>query len=96
QQLIRGGGYAYAKVDDRAPLLSDGREIISVYARIPATHQEALSHFDEVRVMDVDQEHVCVMGNIRLSELALMLGDGRDGFQVIALPHLSGPKQDVR
>ncbi len=95
QQLVRGGGYAYSKVNDRAPLLSDGREMIAVYARIPATHQEALSHFDEVRVVDVDQEHVCVMGNIRLSELALMLGDGRDGFQVIALPHLSGPKQDV-
>lgn len=93
QQLVRGGGYAYAKVDEHAPLLSDGRESIAVYARIPATHQETLSYFDEVRVIGVDGEHVRVTGNIALAELALLLGDGREGFQVVALPHLSDPKR---
>lgn len=93
QQLVRGGGYAYAKVDDHAPQFSDGHEIIAIYARIPATHQEALAHFDELLIIDVNEEHVTVTGSISLSELTLLLGDGRDGFQVVALPHLSGPKQ---
>lgn len=91
QQLVRGGGYAYAKVDDHAPLLSAGRERIAVYACIPATHQEALSHFDQVRVIDDGGEQVCLTGTLALAELTALIGDGREGFQVIALPHLWDP-----
>ncbi len=88
-QLIRGGGYGYAKVNARAPSLSSGEERLHVYARIPATHQELLARFDTVRPVDASSERVRVTGTIALNELALLLGEGRDGFQVIALPHLS-------
>lgn len=90
QQLVSGSGYAYAKVGERAPTLSEGLGPIAVYARLPATHQEALARFDNVRTIDSDADHVRVTGTISLSELGLLLGEGRDGFQVIALPHLSG------
>ena len=89
QQLIRGGGYGYAKVNAHAPPLSSGEERLHVYARIPATHQELLARFDAVRPIDASPERVRVTGTIALNELAQLLGEGRDGFQVIALPHLS-------
>lgn len=86
QQLVRGGGYGYAKVNGHAPGLSSGEERIAVYARIPSTHQELLARFDRVRHMEGTPGSVRITGTIALSELALLLGDGRDGFQVIALP----------
>jgi homoserine dehydrogenase len=89
QQLIRGGGYAYSKVSEHAPRLSSGEERIEVYARIPVTHQESLARFDRVRAVGSAPDAVCVVGTIALSELAYLLGNGREGFQVIALPHLS-------
>lgn len=90
QQLIRGGGYGYAKVNDQAPMLSGGKQRLDVYARIPATHQELLARFDTVRPIDSSKEFVRVTGMIAMDELRTLLGEGRDGFQVIALPHLSG------
>lgn len=89
QQLLQGGGYAYAKVNVRAPEPSFGDQRILVYARIPATHQELLALFDKVRSLESSADAVRVVGWITLSELSLLLGDGRDGFQVVALPHLS-------
>lgn len=87
QELVRGGGYAYSKVDGRTPVLSqDG--CLEVYARIPVTHQELFARFSRVRPIDRSAEFVRVTGTISLDDLALLLGDGRDGFQVIALPHL--------
>jgi homoserine dehydrogenase len=96
QRLIRGGGYAYAKVNERAQRLSFGDERIGVYARIPATHQELLARFDTVRPMDATAGSVRITGTIALAELALLLDEGRDGFQVIALPHLSRPEEGER
>ena len=93
QQLIRGGGYGYAKVTAQSPALSNGDERIQVYARIPATHQELLARFCAVRPIDASPERVRVTGTITLGELALLLGEGRDGFQVIALPHLSADRE---
>jgi homoserine dehydrogenase len=95
QQLVRGGGYGYGKVNEHAPRISFGDERIDVYARIPVTHQEALARFDMVKTIDASAEHVRVTGRIALEELASLLGNGRDGFQVIALPHLS-PDSDKR
>lgn len=89
QQLIRGGGYGYAKVNEHAPSLSSGEERLEVYARIPTTHQELLAQFDLVRPIDASADHVRLIGTIALAKLSLLLGEGRDGFQVIALPHLS-------
>ncbi|MEO8066326.1 MAG: homoserine dehydrogenase [Flavobacteriales bacterium] len=86
QQLVLGGGYGYSKVNEHAPELSSGEELIEVYARIPSTHQELLARFDRVRPIEGTAEFVRVTGTIAVSELALLLGDGRDGFQVIALP----------
>lgn len=88
QQLVRGGGYNYAKVNERAPRLCAQDVHIEVYARIPATHQELLARFDTVRPIDATPDHVRVTGRIALDELSLLLGNGREGFQVIALPHL--------
>jgi homoserine dehydrogenase len=90
QRLVRGGGYAYGKVNDRAPLLSDGQDLLPVYLRLPETHQEVLQHFDHLRSVEAGQGWIRVTGTIVLAELADLLGDGRDGFQVIALPHLRG------
>lgn len=92
QQLVRGQGYAYAKVGPDAPVLANTDERIAVYARIPATHQEVLARFDRIVPVDGDAEHVRVTGTIALEELAWLVGEGRDGFQVIALPHLRGIK----
>lgn len=89
QQLIRGGGYAYAKVNEHAPRLSQGDERIQVYARIPVTHQELLARFDHIRPLEGTSDAVRVTGTIALNELSCLLGEGREGFQVIALPHLS-------
>lgn len=88
QQLVRGGGYTYAKVNDQAPRLSALDVRLEVYARIPTTHQELLARFDTVKPIDATAEHVRVTGRIALEELSLLLGNGREGFQVIALPHL--------
>lgn len=88
QQLVRGGGYTYARVNDHAPRLSVADAHIDVYARIPTTHQELLARFDTVKPIDATAEHVRVTGRIALEELSLLLGNGREGFQVIALPHL--------
>lgn len=95
QQLVRGGGYAYTKVNVDAPRLAAGQHRIEVYARIPPTHQETLAWFDRVSLIDSTATHVRVTGRIALSELTHVLGDGREGFQVIALPHLS-PDSDQR
>lgn len=88
QRLVRGGGYGYAKVNERAPLLSDGQDLLPVYLRLPETHQEALQHFHCLRSVEAGQGWIRVTGTIVLAELTDLLGDGRDGFQVIALPHL--------
>lgn len=88
QQLVRGGGYTYPKVNESAPRLSVVDAHIDVYARIPTTHQELLARFDRVQPIDATAEYVRVTGRIALEELSLLLGNGRDGFQVIALPHL--------
>ncbi len=89
QQLIRGGGYAYAKVNERAPRLSRGDERIDVYARIPVTHQELLARFDRIKPLGATTDAIQVTGTIAVNELSALLGNGREGFQVIALPHLS-------
>lgn len=88
QQLCRGGGYRYAKVGPQAPALAGGGERLRVYARIPVTHQELLARFDRVWPADGGAGSVQVTGTIALEELRSLLGEGRDGFQVIALPHL--------
>lgn len=88
QQLCRGGGYGYAKVGPQAPGLAGGGERVQVYARIPATHQELLARFDRVWPADNSGESVRATGLIALEELRSLLGEGREGFQVIALPHL--------
>jgi homoserine dehydrogenase len=86
--LARGGGYGYAKVNAAAPRLSLGQEAIEVYAQIPATHQEVLAQFITAEVIGTTPEHIRVNGRITLEGLAQVLGEGREGFQVIALPHL--------
>ncbi|MBS1545765.1 MAG: hypothetical protein JSU02_00135, partial [Bacteroidetes bacterium] len=88
QRLVRGGGYAYAKVNGRAPLTSEGQDLLPVYLRLPETHQELLRHFDRLCSIEADEGRIRVTGTIALAELADLLGDNRDGFQVIALPHL--------
>lgn len=88
QRLVRGQGYAYAKVNANAPEQKNTGERIAVYARVPVTHQEVLARFDTIRPIDSAEGHVRVTGTIAVDELAWLLGDGRDGFQVIALPHL--------
>jgi homoserine dehydrogenase len=93
QQLARGGGYSYPKVNERAPRFSPGHERIEVYARIPSTHQEALASFDSIRSIDSSGMHVRLTGRIALEELGLLLGEGREGFQVVALPHLSADSE---
>lgn len=95
QQLARGGGYTYARVDERAPRLAAGQDRIDVYARIPSTHQEVLTCFDRIDLIDGTPTSIRVTGRIALDELTRSLGDGREGFQVIALPHLS-PDSDKR
>ena len=90
QQLVRGGGYGYAKVTEDAPTLSSAKERLPIYARVPSTHQELLARFDTISPIDTTVDRVRVTGSIALEELSLLLGDGREGFQVIALPHLSG------
>ena len=89
QQLVRGGGYMYSKVNGQAPRLAAGQHPIDVYARIPATHQETLGCFDRVSLIDTTTTSIRMTGRIALPELGQLLGDGRDGFQMIALPHLS-------
>ncbi|MFZ1687571.1 MAG: homoserine dehydrogenase [Flavobacteriales bacterium] len=89
QQLIRGGGYGYAKVNAQAPELLSADHHIAVYARIPATHQELLARFNTLRPLDTTADFVQVTGTIALDELRTLIGEGRDGFQVIALPHLA-------
>lgn len=89
QQLTRGGGYSYSKVHAHAPQLAPGHEVVEVYARIPSTHQELLAWFDRVNLIDASASCVRITGRISLLELGHLLGDGREGFQVIALPHLS-------
>lgn len=89
QQLVRGGGYGYAKVNANAPRLSAGRERIRVYVRLPVTHQELLTRFDAIRPLPGTVECVRATGTIALDDLSTLLGNGRHGFQVIALPHLS-------
>lgn len=90
QRLVRGGGYAYAKVGKDAPVLSDGQERLSIYLRLPEPHQEAIQHFDQLHSIYAGDGHIRITGTIALAELAELLGEGRDGFQVIALPHSSG------
>jgi len=87
---VRGGGYAYAKVGKDAPVLSDGQERLSIYLRLPETHQEAIQHFDQLHSIYAGDGHIRITGTIALAELTELLGEGRDGFQVIALPHSSG------
>jgi homoserine dehydrogenase len=94
QQLTRGGGYAYAKVNHLAPTMSAGQETIAVYARIPATHQEALARFNTLHTVDTEHGRTVVTGEIGLHELRALLGEGREGFQCIALPHLRIPNTD--
>ncbi len=89
QQLVRGGGYGYAKVNANAPRLSNGRERIPVYVRLPVTHQELLTRFDAIRPLPGSAECVRATGTIAIDELRALVGEGRHGFQVIALPHLS-------
>ena len=89
QRLVRGGGYAYAKVKPDAPCLSRAGDRIRVYLRIPVTHQEVLARFDEVHKVHAADGHVQVEGLIQLEELRELLGEGREGFQSIVLPHLS-------
>ncbi|HMZ49786.1 MAG TPA: hypothetical protein PLP28_12470, partial [Flavobacteriales bacterium] len=96
----RGGGqlpffathpvFGYAKVGTGAPVLSDGQERLSIYLRLPETHQEAIQHFDQLHSIYAGDGHIRITGTIALAELAELLGEGRDGFQVIALPHSSG------
>lgn len=86
QRLVRGGGYAYAKVNDEAPALSRFGDRVHVYLRLPVTHQELLGRFDTVRTVGATPTSVQVEGLIQLDELAGLVGDGRDEFQVIALP----------
>lgn len=88
QRLLREQGYTYGKVRPDAPELRNAGNTIEVYARIPATHQEVLARFHSVRPLDGDRDQVRVTGTIDLEELGWLLGEGRDGFQVIALPHL--------
>lgn len=90
QRLIRGGGYGYAKVNERAPVWATGRGGVHVYLRLPETHQELLHHFACVRTVGRTKDAVQVEGKIPLKELSEIIGEGRDGFQVIALPHLRG------
>lgn len=89
QRLVRGGGYAYAKVKPDAPCLSRAGDRIRVYLRIPVTHQEVLARFDVVHKVHAADGHVQVEGLIQLEELRELLGEGREGFQSIVLPHLS-------
>lgn len=93
QQLCRGGGYGYAKVGPQAPVLAGGEERVRVYARIPVTHQELLARFDRVWPAGGGAGSVRVTGLIALEELRSLLGEGRDGFQVIALPHIRAHNQ---
>ena len=89
QRLTRGGGYAYGKVTGSAPVLANDGEHIAVYARIPS-HQERPARFSTVWTTGTDGDAVRVTGTIALNELVRLLGEGRDGLQVVALPHLSG------
>lgn len=92
QRLVRGGGYAYAKVGAGAPALVLTGVSVEVYARVPATHRELLAHFGMVRIIDEGPYGLRITGSIALEELSWLLGGGRDGFQVIVLPHLRGAK----
>jgi homoserine dehydrogenase len=88
QRLVRGGGYTYAKVNADAPAFSTTGERVHVYLRLPVTHQELLGRFDAVQVVGTTKDCVQVEGTILLEELAGIIGEGREEFQVIALPHL--------
>lgn len=88
QRLVRGGGYTYAKVNADAPAFSTNGERVHVYLRLPVTHQELLGRFDAVQVVGTTEDCVQVEGIILLDELAGIIGEGREEFQVIALPHL--------
>lgn len=89
QQLVRGGGYEYAKVGPDAPRQVNAPETLPVYARIPATHAEQLARFNAVRLLEPADGAVRCTATITGAELHDLLGEGRDGFQVILLPHLS-------
>lgn len=89
QQLVRGGGYEYAKVNADAPRQVHAPEALAVYARIPATHAEQLARFGDVRLLEPGEGSVRFTGSIASGELHDLLGEGREGFQVILLPHLS-------
>lgn len=89
QRLVQGGAYSYAKVGPDAPGLVRAGERINVYLRLPVTHQEVLARFDRVRHVGATHNAVQVEGSILLEELVSIVGDGRDDFQVIALPDLA-------
>lgn len=88
QRLVHGGGYGYAKVGGSAPLLARQGAPIAVYARIPNTHQELIAGFTTVRTAEYLGQSIRVVGTIAPEELAGLVGEGREGFQVIGLPHL--------
>ncbi|MBL7963630.1 MAG: homoserine dehydrogenase [Flavobacteriales bacterium] len=88
QRLVQGGGYGYAKVNDESPRLAVDPAPIGIYARIPLTHQHELARFSSIRSVDRTGGDLQVVGSIALRTLHEMLGEGREGFQVIGLPHL--------
>jgi homoserine dehydrogenase len=92
QRLVHGGAYSYGRVNEQAPRLSNGNERIRVYLRLPVTHQESLAGFDGFRTVGNTERCLMVEGVIALNALADIIGEGRDGFQVIALPHLRAAK----
>lgn len=94
QRLLCGGGYGYAKVGADAPQLAEGNELLPVYLRLPETHQEALQHFERLHGIETREGQVRATGTIALAELAELLGNGRDDFQVIVLPHLRGSNRN--
>ncbi|MBL7952548.1 MAG: homoserine dehydrogenase [Flavobacteriales bacterium] len=88
QRLVQGGAYAYEKVNEHAPGSNLSGKRLNIYLRLPVTHQEVLARFDTVKTVGLNDTSLQVEGMIALEELAGIIGEGRDGFQVIALPHL--------